>query len=102
MYFTLSDIWDNVVRGTVGILQIKLQIVIKPLFLEHFLHPVFLFSTGGEASGHKSHPVLSNALWESPVQQPSVEELEHTGFDSDGHHREQLQRHEGEVCIRHA
>ncbi len=54
--------------------------------------------TGGEASGDQAHTLLPDALWESVVQQPSVEELECTVSSSDDRHWKQLQWHEGKVC----
>lgn len=41
---------------------------------------------GGKAPNDKTHTLLSDALWESAVQQPSVEELEYTVSSSDDHH----------------
>ncbi len=62
---------------------------------------VSLYSAGGEASGDEAHTLLSDALWESFVQQPSVEELEHKMSSTNDHHWKQLQWHEGQVCTRH-
>lgn len=57
--------------------------------------PVCLYCSGGETFGRKTHIFLPDALWESPLQQPSVEELECTGSPSDDNHRKQLQWDEG-------
>ena len=62
---------------------------------------VSLYCAGGEASGDQTNTLLPDALWESPVQQFTVEELEHTMSSSDDNHWKQLQRHEGQVCTRH-
>lgn len=63
--------------------------------------PISLCPAGGEASGDQAHTLLPDALWESPVQQPSVEELEYTTSSSDDNHRKQLQWNERQVCTRH-
>lgn len=62
---------------------------------------VSLNRAGGEASSDEAHTFLPDALWESPVQQPSVEELEYTMSSSHDNHRKQFQRHEGQVSARH-
>lgn len=58
-------------------------------------------SAGGEVSGDEAHTLLPDALWESPVQQPSVEELECAASSSDENHWKQLQWHDGQVGVRH-
>ena len=50
----------------------------------------FIYCSGREARGNKAHPLFPDALWESLVQQPSLEELEQTISSFDDNHWKQL------------
>lgn len=70
----------------------------KQFFLTCLSYCYFL---GGETLVNSTHCLLPNALWKSPVQQPSLEELEYTVSSSDKNNWKQLHQYEGKVCTNH-
>lgn len=47
--------------------------------------------TGGKVPHWGAHHLLHDPLWESPLQQPAVEQLVSRGLVQNGHHRQQFQ-----------
>lgn len=56
---------------------------------------------GRETYGNPTHCLLPDALWESPVQQPPLEELEYSVSPSDKNNWKQLLKYKGKVCTSH-
>lgn len=77
----------------------KAEMKISCHFRQFFLICLsYCYFSGGETFVNQTHYLLSNALWKSPVQQPSLEELEYTVSSSDQNNWKQLHQYEGKVC----